>query len=394
MKRVAARVLVSIAAAAAVSGIAWPVYGQTAFLQALTILAPLGAATTLLADLLSVRRARVGGLRRQLGSVAVLAAVQLAVAVALFAELMFVSNHDAFYMALVAGYAGLTGLMAARLVSRRAVADLESVRAALADVGAGAREIDIPVRGDDELAALADDVEAMVCKLAASERARRELVAAVSHDLRTPLTAIQLITEGLEDGIFEPGRTREQLGRLSAHVRALAALIDDLFELSRLEAGELRMSMEQVQLAELVHETVEAMRPYADASRIVVRIEVDGALAPARGNPEKLQRVLFNLLQNAIRHTPPDGSVVVRAASIPGPALLVEVFDTGDGIAPDDRERVFEPFVQGASRAARTDGSAGLGLAIARAIVEAHGGRIWLADARSGTRVRFSLPAA
>jgi signal transduction histidine kinase len=394
MTRLAFRIVAAVIAAAAVSAVALPVYGGAAVLSCFEILGPLGAVTVLLADLLSTYRAQLGGLRRQMAAVAVLASVQLAVAVALFAKLMFVSNHDAFFMALVAGYAGLVGLMAARLVSRRALSDLDAVRSALIDVGAGAREITIPVRGQDELASLAADVEAMTAKVAASERARRELVAAVSHDLRTPITTIQLLAEGLEDGIFEPERTRERLALMSTHVRALAGLISDLFELSRLEAGELQMSMEQVQLAELVQETVDAMRPHADASGIAVRAEVDDALRPARGNPEKLQRVLFNLLQNAIRHTPPDGTVVVRAESGPGAAVIVEVLDTGEGIAPQDRERIFEPFIQGTSRAARSDGSAGLGLAIARAIVEAHGGSIWLADATSGTRFRFSLPAA
>jgi signal transduction histidine kinase len=393
-RRTVLRVCLAVIAAAAVSAIALPVYGGAAFVSCFEILAPLGAITTLLAAIVSAHRAQLGGLRRQMGALAILASVQLAVAVALFADLMFVSNHDAFFMALVAGYAGLIALLAAQLVSRRALADLDAVRAALREVGAGAREIAIPVRGQDELALLAADVEAMTAKVAASEHARRGLVAAISHDLRTPITTIQLLAEGLEDGIFEPELTRERLAQMSTHVRALAALISDLFELTRLEAGELQMSMEQIQLAELVRETVEAMRPHADANGIVVQSEVDGSLAPARGNPEKLQRVLFNLLQNAIRHTPPDGTVVVRAGHAPGPAVVVEVADTGEGISPEDRERIFEPFIQGASRASRTDGSAGLGLAIARAIVEAHGGSMWLADAPTGARVCFSLPAA
>jgi signal transduction histidine kinase len=390
------RVLGAVLAAAGASAIAWLVYGRDAGVGCFEILAPIGALTLLLADMLTALRARIGGLRRQMSVLAVLATVQLAAAVALFAELMFVSDHDAFLMALVAGYAGLTALAASRAVSRRALGDLDAVRAALSDVAAGARTVAIPITGHDELGALAREVEAMVAKVAASERARRELVAAVSHDLRTPITAIRLIAEGLEDGIFEPERTRDQLAQISTHVRALAALIDDLFELSCIEAGELRMSMEQVQLDELVRETIEAMRAHADAGGVDVRTELPPSLAPARGNPEKLQRVLFNLLQNAIRHTPPDGSVVVRARPGPGPAVVVEVADTGEGIADADRERIFEPFIQGASRASRSDGSAGLGLAIARAIVEAHGGRIWLAAANggNGTRIRFSVPTA
>ena len=117
-------------------------------------------------------------------------------------------------------------------------------------------------------------------------------------------------------------------------------------------------------------------------------------LPSARGNPEALQRVLFNLIQNAIRHTPADGSVVVRAEPAHGPAVEIEVADTGQGIATQQRQRIFEPFVQGPTRAAGANGSAGLGLAIARAIVEAHGGRIWLAETGRGTHIRFTVPAA
>jgi signal transduction histidine kinase len=324
----------------------------------------------------------------------VLATAQLAIAVALFASVMFVSAHDAFFMALAVGYAGVIGLLATGLVARRALGDIDAVRSAVVEVGAGTREVRVLVSGEDELAVLAADVEAMADKLAAEEKARRELVASVSHDLRTPITTLQLISEGLEDGIFEPARVREQLQLLSANVRTLGALIDDLFELSRLEARDVRWSMERIHVDQLVQETVEAIRPQADARRIAVRTEVDDRLSPARGNPEQLQRVLFNLIQNSIRHTPPDGTVVIRAEGSSAQAIEVEVADSGDGIDSTLGERVFEPFTQGPSRVAGENGSAGLGLAIARTIINAHGGRIWLAEASAGTRVRFRIPTA
>jgi signal transduction histidine kinase len=216
----------------------------------------------------------------------------------------------------------------------------------------------------------------------------------VSHDLRTPITALQLIADGLADGIFEPERTREQLGMISTHVHAMAGLINDLFELTRLEAGDLRWSMGHVRVDELLRDTVDAMRPHAEAQGVTMSAQLEGELVAARGNPEQLQRVLFNLIQNAIRHTPADGSVVVRAERVPGPAVEIEILDSGDGINPAERQRIFEPFIQGASRTSGANGSAGLGLAIARAIVEAHGGRIWLADSDVGTSVRFSITAA
>ena len=386
------RALLAAAGAVCVSALAWPIYGAHAFAESVEILAPLGAATTVLAELIARHRPVIRGIRRRLAALALLAAAQLAAAVALFAGLMFVSNHDALFMALATGYAALVGFGAARLVARRTLSDLDALRRAVADVADGTREVRIPVHGQDELGLLAADIERMTDKVAAEERARRELVAAVSHDLRTPITTLRLIAEGLEDGIFEPERVREQLALMSTHVRALSALIDDLFELSRLEAGDVQWSMQQVRLDELVRETIDAMRPQADAGQVAVRAELGDALLPARGNPEQLQRVLFNLIQNAIRHTPTDGSVVVRAQPAPGPAIEVEVADTGIGIDPQLGQRIFEPFVQGPSRVAGENGSAGLGLAIARAIIDAHGGRIWIAGPGPGARIRFSVP--
>jgi signal transduction histidine kinase len=146
--------------------------------------------------------------------------------------------------------------------------------------------------------------------------------------------------------------------------------------------------MQQVRLPLLVDETIDAMRPAAAAKGVAVHARVADDLAPVDADPERLQRVLFNLIQNAIRHTPADGSVTVFAEPF-ADRLEVEVADTGPGIAPDVRDRVFEPFQRGDGRG---DGGAGLGLAISRAIVEAHGGRIWL-EPGAGTRVRFSLVA-
>jgi signal transduction histidine kinase len=247
--------------------------------------------------------------------------------------------------------------------------------------------------GRDELARLGGDVDAMVTTLAAEERARRGLIAAVSHDLRTPLTSLRLLVDAVDDDLVtDPAMRRDYLTRISVNVHALAGLIDDLFELSRLESGDIHWTMELVRLDELVHETIDALRPHADAGAVAVRAELAPRLDAARANPEQLQRVLFNLIQNAIRHTPADGSVVVRAAPGTGDAIEVEVADSGPGIAPEERDRVFEPFFQGGARASRCGGGAGLGLAISRAIVEAHGGRIWLADAELGTTVRFRLP--
>jgi signal transduction histidine kinase len=254
-------------------------------------------------------------------------------------------------------------------------------------VGDGRRDVQLAVDGDDEVTRLAREVEAMVDRLARTEAARNDLVAAVSHDLRTPITSLRLLVEALDDEVVDERERAAYLSKLRTHVAALAALIDDLFELSRLQAGDLRWSMARVELCELVGETVEAMRR-DDVARLIV--EVPGDLTLARAAPEQIQRVLFNLIQNAIRHTPADGSVTVRAAAAAG-GVQVEVADTGSGVTDEDRERVFEAFFQGGA-SARGNGGAGLGLAISRAIVEAHGGRIWLEPSVEGTSVRFTLP--
>ena len=295
------------------------------------------------------------GLGRAFAAVVALAVAPVLATLVVFGLLMVISGDAALLIAAVVLAAGALAVAGAVLVARRLAA--ERIARARADA------------------------------------ARRDLVAAVSHDLRTPITSLRLLADAIDDDIVTGDQRRSYIARMGIHIRALGALIDDLFELSRLEAGDIGWSLQRVSVDELVRETVEAMQPEAEARGIRVRAELAGELSPSRANPEKLQRVLFNLIQNAIRHTPADGSVVVHAEPTRD-GLEIEVADTGSGIAASDRERVFAAFYRGGADAARTGEGAGLGLAVSRAIVEAHGGRIWLADSARGTRVRFSLPAA
>jgi len=395
--------VLAVGLALAVSAVVLSAYDLHGAIVTFGILAPLGVGTIAMAHGALARRERLGSLRRQALVTAALSFGPLAVALALFVDLMFVSGHDALLAGLAALYSALLGLWAGRQLSQRVMTDIDTLRAGLMAVGDGDRSPMLMLGGDDELAQVAFEVEAMVKRLVAAEeqredaeQARRSLIAAVSHDLRTPVTALRLLADAVDDEVGDPETRREYVRRLGVHVRALGALIDDLFELTRIEAGEVTWSMSLIDLDELVEETVAAMRPAADAGGVAVRAEIDPALVPARANPERIQRVLFNLIQNAIRHTPCDGSVTVRAARS-GASVEIEVADTGSGIAKADRDRIFEPFQQGSDRASRSDGSAGLGLAISRAIVEAHGGRIWIVDELdddAGARVRFSLPGA
>jgi signal transduction histidine kinase len=390
VRRVAWSLAFAVAVAGVVSAVALARYDGHAAVTTFEILAPLGCTTVLVAHALAHGRERVGSLRRQFAVVSTVAVVQLVAAVVLFVDQMFVSGHDAFFAVLAAVYATALTAWAVRLLGRRALDDVDAVRATLGAVGEGRRDVRTGVRGRDEIARLAGDVDAMVARLDDEERARRSLIAAVSHDLRTPITALRLLADAIDDEVADAETRREYAARIGTHVRALGALIDDLFELTRLESGDLTWTMERVRVDALLRETIEAMRPAAEAQDVRVTAELGGSIVAAHGNPEKLQRVLFNLIQNAIRHTPPDGSVTVRAETVGG-GIEIEVADTGSGIDGEHRARVFEPFYR--ADGSRSDGGAGLGLAVSRAIVEAHGGTIWLEEAPVGARVRFRLPS-
>lgn len=290
---------------------------------------------------------RLGSLRRQAAITAVVVALAL-IALLVAARTMFVSDRDALLVAVLVLAAGIVTLRTAALAER------ERARAA-------------------------------------AEATRRQLVAAVSHDLRTPIASLRLLVEAIEDDLVDDEERRRYLATMQTHIRSLSAMIDDLFELSRIEAGAIDWSMRQVELTLLVDETVAAMAPEARARQVELRARLGEGGLSAHADPEKVQRVLFNLIRNAIRHTPADGSVTVRAEA-GADAVEIEVADTGAGIPPDDRAHVFDAFWRGGADAARDTDGAGLGLAVARAIVETHGGRIWLAPATEGTRVRFSLP--
>jgi signal transduction histidine kinase len=383
-------------AAGSASGLAFVVgvvYGTTAAAQAWALLFGIATGALALAHAIARRRRLLGSLKRQFAVGVAIAVGQFVIAAVAGAALMFVSPHDTLIIVVIAILAGLVAVRAAQLLAGDVLGDIEVLRDTLVAVGEGSRDPAVRVNGADELSELAGAAATTIEKLGRAESARSDLVAAVSHDLRTPLTSLRLLAEAVDDDIVDPATRSRYLHQMRRHIDVLSALIDDLFELSRLEAGDIHWTLQRVPLGELVEEAVEALRPQARAKGVAMSADVR-AREPARGDPEHLQRVLFNLIQNAIRHTPAHGSVTVLAEAGAADRLEVEVGDTGDGIGDDERARVFEPFFRGGAEAARTRAGAGLGLAISRAIVEAHGGRIWLAESATGTRVRFSLPRA
>lgn len=319
------------------------------------------------------------------------------------AQLMFLSTSDLPLLALLILVAAViaTGLGAALAhVFAQRVSALHRSAAAIARGDLTAR---VAVGGEDELAALARTFNHMADQLAASaaertrqEQIRRELVAAISHDLRTPLASLRAMTDALADGVVDdPATTLRYHDAMRTQIGQLNQLIEDLFGLARLDAGAVELDLQPVAAAQLIDDALAGHSPQAAEKGVQLRSEIDPATGPVLAAPLQITRVLDNLVMNALRHTPPGGQITVSATSAAANAVAITVVDTGEGIAPDDLPRVFERFYRGEKSRSRASGGAGLGLAIARSIVEAHGGTITISSTPGhGTTVRFSLPKA
>jgi signal transduction histidine kinase len=313
------------------------------------------------------------------------------------AAAMFLSVHDLQVVLVVATTAGAAGVVIALLLGRAVLHGSRSVAAAARDLGDGRTPALQRRPVSAELATIAAELERAGVRLAdarereqALEASRRELVAWVSHDLRTPLAGMRAMAEALEDGMVDdPSIYHRQIRR---EVDRLSALVDDLFELSRIRAGALRLSMADVPLDELVAQSVADADPVARTRG--VRVEGScGAVAVAADRAE-LSRALANLVVNAVRHTPSDGTVQVLAERV-GDEAVLSVQDGCGGIAEVDLQRVFEPGFRGeSSRTPTTDAGGGIGLAIVAGIVAAHSGTVDVANHGAGCRFAIRLPAS
>jgi signal transduction histidine kinase len=324
--------------------------------------------------------------RLQLAGLAFLAVLLPLGAVLLSGWVMFHMGDDVKILAVTAASA-LTAIVAALVVARSLANSLDRVGDASAAMARGDLDARAPEGGPAELATLAGAFNEMGENLKRLFDSRRELVAWASHDLRTPLANMQAMLEALEDGLGKPD---EYLPALRDQVRVLSQLVDDLFELARIDADALTLELQRLPVAPVVSSSLRGVEAEARLRQVSLASDVHEELTACFA-PEKLERVLMNLLTNALRHTPGDGSVAVHAETF-ADEVRVAVEDTGDGLDAEARERMFERFWRG--ERSRTSHGAGLGLAIARALVEAHGGRIWAEDREGGgARVCFTLPA-
>jgi two-component system OmpR family sensor kinase/two-component system sensor histidine kinase BaeS len=303
---------------------------------------------------------------------------------------MFHMHADVKILAIAATSAS-TALVAALLVATRIGRRLGGLEAAAEELSAGELTTRAPTNAPRELAHLGEAFNAMASNLEALFQARRQLVAWASHDLRTPVASIQAMLDATEDGLAS---MEEYLPALREQTRILAILIDDLFELARIDAGALTLELREAQLPALVSHCVRGLEAEARARQIHLESRLEDPLPEARCAPDHVQRVLLNLVTNALRHTPSDGSVLVRARRR-AEELEVSVEDTGAGLSPEAEQRMFERFWRSDSSRTRASGGAGLGLAIAQGFVEAQGGRIWAENRpEGGARFAFTLPVA
>jgi len=330
----------------------------------------------------------------------------------LTARLMFISEHDLTLAGLLLLFASGICISFGYFFSSSITQTLGDIVRATHQVGEGDFSTRVQVKARDETAQLAQAFNSMTERLAQAEAdsrtldaARRDLVAWASHDLRTPLTSLCAMIDALADGVVtDPDTVTRYVRQCQTEVARMNSIIDDLFELAQLDSGHMILKLETASLSDLISDALESFSVRANAKSIRLTGTVEPGIDPVCIAPEKISRALQNLIENAIRYTPEGGSIELHVRSQDG-SVVVSVRDTGEGISPEDLPRVFDRFYRGERSRSRdgfatgTSGShrgtsgAGLGLAIAKGLVEAHCGKIWVESERGkGTTISFSLP--
>jgi signal transduction histidine kinase len=357
-----------------------------------------GTMLTIVAALAAGRLLRPASLRSRMVAVAVVAAAVGLANLFVLTRLMFVSDHDAAMVTVILLYSLAAGVGAAVALAHSSAAAVTRLAATAARIRDGDLEARVgEVEGGAELASLARTLDEMTAKLVQARRReqrveamRRDLMTAVSHDLRTPIASLRAMIEAVDEGVVDdPDDLRRYSAQMRRSVQQLSEMIDDLFELAQLEAGAIETQIRRASVEDAVERAVETVRAEAEEKGVAILTDVQGLEDASCSSG--VVRVLHNLLVNAVRHTPADGSVLVEASSDRGGVELA-VEDTGEGIPPRDLERVFEPFFR--SDPARAGPGAGLGLTLSKRIVEALGGTIRAESTPAvGSRFSIRLPA-
>jgi len=316
------------------------------------------------------------------------------------AQLMFASQHDLLLAIVLLVFAGGMATALGYFLSSAITDRIHLLKDAAEKLAEGDLQARVPVSGQDEVAALANTFNQMASQLEAAdkkqhelEQMRADLIVWVSHDLQTPLTSIRAILEALEDGVVdEPDMVKRYLHTAQRDVRSLSVLIDDLFQMAQLDTGGFPLDIAESSLSDLISDTLETFSEQASRQGVKLEGSVDNNVDPVLMDTQRIGRVLNNLIGNAIRHTPVDGSVDVRAIRT-SLGVEVSVSDTGEGIRIEDLPHIFQSFYRGEKSRSRSTGGAGLGLAISRGIVHAHGGQIHAqSEAGRGSKFTFTLP--
>lgn len=321
----------------------------------------------------------------------------------LLARQMFIEYHDLTLNFVLLLFAGWTAIGCGYFIGWGLTERITIVSEGAKRLAAGDLSARVTAQGNDELASLAVTFNTMAARLQESaeqrdrmEQARRDLIAWASHDLRTPLASLRLVVDAMVDGVADDESTRQRyLKTAQLEIANLNELISDLFELSQLDTGHIDLKIERTSLSDVLSDTLSALRTLAEQRSVHLEGQVDDGIDPMEFDPEKIQRVLYNLLINAIRHTPSGGEIHVSATR-KGDSVNVSIRDTGEGIPAEDLPRIFERFYRGEQARTRDlDGQrgAGLGLAISRGLVEAHGGTINVESiVGKGTMFTIMLP--
>ena len=309
------------------------------------------------------------------------------------ADDLFINFRTAFSEALLwsAGLATISAVIVSIFVARRVVTPVRHMMRASRHIADGHYDERVPETNADELGQLALSFNQMAAALEQTETMRRELIGNVAHELRTPLTNIKGYMEGLIDGVLPPEPETYQLVYREAD--RLQRLVSDLQELSRVEAGTLELNLTQVPVAALIEQTAARLRPQFEEKNVMLNINVPVELPSVRADEDRIGQVLLNLVGNALQYTPNGGSVTI-AAKPHGSEIHILIQDSGLGISAEHIPHLFDRFYRVDKSRSRAGGGSGIGLTIARHLVEAHNGQIWATSngIDQGSTFGFSLP--